>query len=115
MLCLKCSQPSEEGAACRSCGADSALPTFQQGALSSPTPRAPIRSQPSPGPDGPQQKFYKPAATMRVPRGETPPMRMSPLRVSPLLAGTSGCYGARNPAKGKRGAQRPQLNDPSEC
>nr|XP_040016639.1 sentrin-specific protease 6 isoform X3 [Gasterosteus aculeatus aculeatus] len=121
MLCLKCSQPSEEGAACRSCGADSALPTFQQGALSSPTPRAPIRSQPSPGPDGPQQKFYKPAATMRVPRGETLPMRMSPLRVSPLrtaggrsplLAGTSGCYGARNPAKGKRGAQRPQLNDP---
>ncbi|KAM8832149.1 sentrin-specific protease 6 isoform 2-T2 [Spinachia spinachia] len=120
-LCLKCSQPSEEGGACRSCAADSALPSFQRGAASSPTPRPPIRSQPPPGPDGPPQKFYRPAATLRGPRGETLTMRVSPLRLSPLrtaggrsplLGGTSGCYGARNPAKGKRGAQRPQLNDP---
>ncbi|XP_062266950.1 sentrin-specific protease 6 isoform X3 [Platichthys flesus] len=92
----------------------------QQAALSSPTPRPPIRSQPPPGPNSLQQNFYKPATTMRAPQGETMPVRISsrgtllPLNNgrAPLLAGTSSCCGPRNPPKGKRTAQQHKLNDP---
>lgn len=93
----------------------------QQAALSSPTPRPPIRSQPSPAANNLQQNFYKPAANIR----ETLPIRITSTRGtllplnngrSPLLAGTSNCCGARNPPKGKRtaAAQRQELNDPSK-
>lgn len=61
---------------------------------------------------------------MRAPRGETLPIRITSARGtllplndgrSLLLAGTSGCCGARNPPKVKRtAAQQHELNDPSE-
>ncbi|XP_068565208.1 sentrin-specific protease 6 isoform X3 [Cebidichthys violaceus] len=130
-VCLKCNKPSEDVSKCQICGAGSALlPPCQPATLTSPTPRPPIRSQPCPGPNGPQQQqqqqnFYKPAATMRGPRGEPLPVRMVSTRGTilplsngrtPLLAGTSSCYGPRNhPAnKGKKAtaAQRHELNDP---
>ncbi|XP_054474458.1 sentrin-specific protease 6 isoform X2 [Anoplopoma fimbria] len=123
-VCLKCNKLSELVGQCHHCGTGAALLPCQQATLSSPTPRPPIRSQPSPGPNGPQQNFYKPATTMRGPRGETLPVRVAGTRGtlvplsngrSPLLAGTSSCYGARNPPKGKRAAaaaQRHELNDP---
>ncbi|XP_034383230.1 sentrin-specific protease 6 isoform X2 [Cyclopterus lumpus] len=122
-VCLKCNKPSEDVSECRSCGTGSALLPCPQAALSSPTPRPPIRCQPSPGPNGPQQNFYQPATTVRGPRGESLPVRIVTTRGtllplsngrSPPLAGTSSCYGARNPPKGKRvnAAQRHELNDP---
>lgn len=125
-VCVKCNKLSEDGAKCQSCGTGPALLPCQQAALSSPTPRPPIRSQPSPGPNSLQQSFYKPATTMRAPRGETLPIRITSARGTlmplsngraPLLAGTSSCCGARNPPKGKRAtaaAQQHELNDPSE-
>ncbi|KAK9531933.1 hypothetical protein VZT92_011323 [Zoarces viviparus] len=126
-VCFKCNKPSEGVSKCQICGTGLALlPPCHPAALTSPTPRPPIRSQPCPGPNGPQQQnFYKPAATMRGPCGEPLPVRIMTTRGTllplsngrtPLLAGTSSCYGARNhPAhKGKRAAaaQRHELNDP---
>ncbi|XP_044025201.1 sentrin-specific protease 6 isoform X2 [Siniperca chuatsi] len=122
-VCVKCNKPSADGTKCQNCGNGSALLPCQQATLSSPTPRPPIRSQPSPGPNSPQQNFYKPATTMRAPRGETLPIRISSTRGtllplnngrSPLLAGMSSCCGARNPPKGKRtaAARQHELNDP---
>ncbi|XP_070781445.1 sentrin-specific protease 6 [Enoplosus armatus] len=121
-VCVKCNKPSDDGK-CQNCGNGSALLPCQQATLSSPTPRPPIRSQPSPGPNSLQQNFYKPATAARVPRGETLPIRISSTRGtllplnngrSPLLAGTSSCCGARNPPKGKRAAaaRQHELNDP---
>ncbi|XP_074471250.1 sentrin-specific protease 6 isoform X2 [Sebastes fasciatus] len=124
-VCMKCNKPSEGGSKCQNCGTGLApLMTCQQTTLSSPTPRPPIRSQPSPGPNS--LHFYKPATTMtmRGPHGETLPIRIASTRGTllplsngrtPLLAGTSSCYGARNPPKGKRAAaaaQQHKLNDP---
>ncbi|TKS75332.1 Sentrin-specific protease 6 [Collichthys lucidus] len=121
-VCVKCNKPSEDGSKCQNCGNGVALLPCQQATLSSPTPRPPIRSQPSPGPNSLQQNFYKPVTTMRAPRGETLPVRIVSTRGtlpplnnvrSPLLAGTSSCCGARNPPKGKRTtAQQHELNDP---
>ncbi|XP_019130627.1 sentrin-specific protease 6 isoform X1 [Larimichthys crocea] len=121
-VCVKCNKPSEDGNKCQNCGNGVALLPCQQATLSSPTPRPPIRSQPSPGPNSLQQNFYKPVTTMRAPRGETLPVRIVSTRGtlpplnnvrSPLLAGTSSCCGARNPPKGKRTtAQQHELNDP---
>ncbi|XP_071323645.1 sentrin-specific protease 6 isoform X4 [Trachinotus anak] len=121
-VCVKCNKPSEDSSKCQNCGNITALLPCQQATLSSPTPRPPIRSQPSPGPNSLQQNFYKPATTMRAPRGETLPIRITSTRGtllplnngrSPLLAGTSSCCGARNPPKGKRAAaQQHELNDP---
>ncbi|XP_034756112.1 sentrin-specific protease 6 isoform X1 [Etheostoma cragini] len=122
-VCLKCNKPSEDVSKCQSCGCGATLlPCRQQATLTSLTPRPPIRSQPSPGPNNPQQNFYKPASTMRGPRGETLPVRITSIRGSvpplsngrsPLLAGTSGGCGARNPPKGKRATvQHHELNDP---
>lgn len=126
-ICVKCNKPSEDATKCQNCGTGPALLPCQQATLSSPTPRPPIRSQPSPGLNSLQQNFYKPATTMRGPRGETLPVRITSTRTtllplsngrSPLLAGTSSCCGARNPTpKGKRAAaaaQQHELNDPSE-
>ncbi|KAA8582946.1 hypothetical protein FQN60_015492 [Etheostoma spectabile] len=120
---VKAAEPSEDVSKCQSCGCGAALlPCRQQATLPSLTPRPPIRSQPSPGPNSPQQNFYKPASNMRGPRGETLPVRITSIRGSvpplsngrsPLLAGTSGCCGARNPTKGKRATvQQHELNDP---
>lgn len=122
-VCVKCNKPSEDSTKCQNCGSGPALLPCQQATLSSPTPRPPIRSQPSPGPNNLQQNFYKPATTIRGPRGETVPIRIMSTRGtlaplsngrSPLLAGTSSCCGARNLPKGKRttAAQQPELNDP---
>ncbi|XP_034555316.1 sentrin-specific protease 6 isoform X2 [Notolabrus celidotus] len=122
-VCMKCNKASEDGGKCQTCGNGTTLLPCQQATLSSPTPRPPIRSQPSPGPNSLQQNFYKPATTMRAPRGETTlPIRITSTRGtllplnngrSPLLAGTSSCCGARNTPKGKRtAAQRLELNDP---
>uniref|UniRef100_UPI0037E9AFF6 sentrin-specific protease 6 isoform X2 n=1 Tax=Semicossyphus pulcher TaxID=241346 RepID=UPI0037E9AFF6 len=121
-VCMKCNKPSEDSSKCQTCGISTTLVPCQQATLSSPTPRPPIRTQPSPGPNSIQQNFYKPATTMRAPRGETLPIRITSARGtllplnngrSPLLAGTSNCCGARNPPKGKRtAAQRHELNDP---
>lgn len=121
-VCMKCNKASEDGSKCPSCGSCTALLPCTQVSLSSPTPRPPIRSQPSPGPNSLPQNFYKPATTMRAPRGETLPIRITSSRGTllplnngrtPLLAGTSSCCGARKPPKGKRtAAQRHELNDP---
>lgn len=122
-VCVKCNKPSADSSKCQSCGNGSALLPCQPATVASPTPRAPIRSQPSPGPNCLQKNFYKPATTMRAPRGETLPIRVSCTRGtlvplnngrSPLSAGTSSCCGARNPPKGKRAAaaRQHELNDP---
>ncbi|KAI3364624.1 hypothetical protein L3Q82_011408 [Scortum barcoo] len=123
-LCAKCNKPSEDGSKCQNCGNGPALVPCQQAALSSPTPRPPIRPQPSPGLNSLQQNFYKPVTTMRAPRGETLPVRITSTRGammplnngrSPLLAGTSSCCVAGNPPKGKRAAaaaRQHELNDP---
>ncbi|CAJ1077718.1 sentrin-specific protease 6 isoform X1 [Xyrichtys novacula] len=122
-VCMKCNKPSEDSSQCQTCGNGTSLLPCQQATLSSPTPRPPIRSQPSPGLNSQPQNFYKPATTMRAPRGETTlPIRITSIRGalpplnngrSPLLAGTSSCCSARNPPKGKRtAAQRHELNDP---
>ncbi|KAM9339547.1 sentrin-specific protease 6 isoform 1-T1 [Symphorus nematophorus] len=121
-VCVKCNKPSEDSSKCQNCGNGPALLPCQQATLSSPTPRPPIRSQPSPGPNSLPQNFYKPVTTMRAPRGETLPIRITSTRAnllplnngrSPLLAGTSSCCGTRNPPKGKRTtAQQHELNDP---
>ncbi|XP_047429985.1 sentrin-specific protease 6 isoform X2 [Mugil cephalus] len=122
-VCLKCSKPCEDRSRCQHCG--SVLPP-QQASLSSPTPRPPIRSQPSPGPNSPQQNFY-----MRAPCLEAPPVRVMTTRATPLplssarphlLAGTSSCCATRNSPKGKRtmaaaaaaaaASQQHELNDP---
>ncbi len=125
-VCVKCNKPSEDSSKCQNCGNGPALLPCQQATLSSPTPRPPIRSQPSPGLNSLQQNFYKPVTTMRAPRGETLPIRITSTRGTPLplnngrspqLAGTSSCCGARNPPKGKRAAaaaRQHELNDPSE-
>uniref|UniRef100_A0A3P8RKI7 Sentrin-specific protease 6 n=1 Tax=Amphiprion percula TaxID=161767 RepID=A0A3P8RKI7_AMPPE len=119
-VCMKCNKPSEDSSKCQTCGSSSPLLSSQQATLSSPTPRPPIRSQPSPGPNSLQQNFYKPATTMRAPRGEPVPIRITTTRGTllplnndraPLLAGTSNCCRARNPPKGKR-SQQHELNDP---
>ncbi|XP_067427840.1 sentrin-specific protease 6 isoform X2 [Thunnus thynnus] len=122
-VCIKCNKLSEDRSKCQNCGSGPGLLPCQQATLSSPTPRPPIRSQPSPGPNSLPQNFYKPATTMRAPRGETLPIRITstkgtllPLNNgrSPLLAGTSSCCGSRNTPKGKRAtaAQQHELNDP---
>ncbi|XP_067339194.1 sentrin-specific protease 6 isoform X2 [Channa argus] len=122
-VCVKCNKPNEDSSECHNCGSCTAPLTCQQATLSSPTPRPPIRSQPSPGPNNLQQNFYKPATTMRVPRTETLPIRVTSTRGtlvplnnsrSPLLGGSSSCCDPRNPTKGKRtaAAQQPELNDP---
>ncbi|XP_030261446.1 sentrin-specific protease 6 isoform X2 [Sparus aurata] len=121
-VCGKCKKPSEDSSKCHNCGNGPALLPCQQASLSSPTPRPPIRSQPSPGPNSLPQNFYKPVTTMRAPRGETVPIRITSTRGTllplnngraPLLAGTSSCCGARNPPKGKRAtAKQHELNDP---
>ncbi|XP_069371511.1 sentrin-specific protease 6 isoform X2 [Paralichthys olivaceus] len=119
-VCLKCNKPCEDNK-CPCCGNMAPVLPCQQATLSSPTPRPPIRSQPSPGPNSLQQNFYKPATTMRAPHGETMPIRISSSRGtllplnngrSPLIPGTSSCCGTRNPPKGKRTAQQHKLNDP---
>ncbi|XP_035473130.2 sentrin-specific protease 6 [Scophthalmus maximus] len=122
-VCVKCNKPSKDNK-CQSCGSIVALLPCQQATLPSPSPRPPIRSQPSTGPNGPQPSFYKPATTVRAPppRGETLPVRVSSSRGtllplnngrSPPLAGTSSCCGARNPRKrSTAAAQRHELNDP---
>ncbi|KAM7368263.1 hypothetical protein PAMP_014503 [Pampus punctatissimus] len=121
-VCVKCNKLNEDSSKCQNCDSGPALLPCQQAALSSPTPRAPIRSQPPPG-TYLAQNFYKPGTTMRVPRGETLPIRITstkgtllPLNNgrSPLLAGTSSCCASRNPPKGKRttAAQQHELNDP---
>ncbi|XP_051816759.1 sentrin-specific protease 6 isoform X2 [Acanthochromis polyacanthus] len=119
-VCMKCNKPSEDSSKCQTCGSSLPLLSSQQATLSSPTPRPPIRSQPSPGPNSLQQNFYKPATTMRAPRGEPVNIRITTTRGTllplnndraPLLAGTSTCCGARNPPKGKR-SQQHELNDP---
>ncbi|XP_028252616.1 sentrin-specific protease 6 isoform X2 [Parambassis ranga] len=115
-LCVKCNKPSEDSSTCQTCGGSSALLPCQQATLSSPTPRPPIRSQPSPGPNSLQQSFYKPAVTVAAQGGLTTRSAVLPLSTSrtPLLAGTSSCCVNRNPPKGKRmaGAQQHELNDP---
>uniref|UniRef100_A0A3Q1H2N8 Sentrin-specific protease 6 n=2 Tax=Anabas testudineus TaxID=64144 RepID=A0A3Q1H2N8_ANATE len=118
-VCMKCNKPSKDSNKCQNCGNSQMLLPCQQATLSSPTPRPPIRTQPSPGPNCLQQNFYKPGSNIR----ETLPIRITSTRGtllplnngrSPLLPGTSNCCGVRNPPKGKRttAAQKQELNDP---
>lgn len=125
-VCMKCKTPSEDGGKCPSCGTGPALLPCQQAALSSPTPRPPIRSQPSPVALSLPQSFYKPVTTMRAPpRGETLPVRVTSSRGAalplnngrtppPLAAASTSCCGAAGTVKGKRAASARQheLNDP---
>ncbi|XP_029902980.1 sentrin-specific protease 6 isoform X2 [Myripristis murdjan] len=127
-VCGKCNKPSEDSSKCQNCGNSLALlpcQHAQQATPSSPTPRPPIRSQPSPGPNSLQisKNFYSPASTMRVPRMEILPVRITSTRgnLVPLhngrhtaLAGTSSCCVSRISTKGKRtaAAKQHELNDP---
>uniref|UniRef100_UPI003AACFC0B sentrin-specific protease 6 n=1 Tax=Centroberyx gerrardi TaxID=166262 RepID=UPI003AACFC0B len=127
-VCGKCNKPSEDGGKCQTCGTGLNLPPCQhapQATPSSPTPRPPIRSQPSSGPNSLQlsKNFYGAASTMRVPRMEILPVRITSSRGNLLpphngrpaaLAGTSSCCGARVSSKGKRtaAAKQHELNDP---
>ncbi|XP_034018509.1 sentrin-specific protease 6 isoform X2 [Thalassophryne amazonica] len=125
-LCVKCNKPCEDSSKCHNCGNGIVLLPCQQVTLSSPTPRPPIRSQPSPGPNSLQHttNFYKPVTTMRV-----PPMGLLPVRITasratllplnngrpPLLAGTSSCCStALSPEVINKtpGTQQHELNDP---
>ncbi|XP_024912487.1 sentrin-specific protease 6 isoform X2 [Cynoglossus semilaevis] len=125
----ECNRSSGDRGECQICGPSASavaavLPPCQQATLSSPTPRPPIRSQTSMTPNNLlQQNFYAPAATAKVTRSEVLPLRVSNTRGSalplnnsrtPLLAGTSGCCGARKPTNGKRttSTQQHELNDP---
>ncbi|XP_029965403.1 sentrin-specific protease 6 isoform X2 [Salarias fasciatus] len=116
-LCVKCNKPTDEAGKCRSCvGTAVVLPRQQQDSLSSPTPRPPIRAQPPPGPNAPQQSFFKPATPARPPpRGVAFPIRITNIRgaLPPLNslppAGTSSCCGAKGR---KTAAQQCELNDP---
>lgn len=117
-VCMKCNKPVQDGGKCQSCGVSVLLPCKQQDSLSSPTPRPPIRSQPSPGPNSAQQNFYKPATPVRAPRSETLPIRITNIRsTQPPLnngrvapsAGTSSCCGVKGR---KTAAQQRELNDP---
>ncbi|KAM3861129.1 sentrin-specific protease 6 [Diretmus argenteus] len=126
--CGKCNKPMDDsGSKCQHCGNSSASLSCQhaqQDAPSSPTPRPPIRSQPSPGPNSLQlgKNFYSTPSAMRVPRMEILPVRITNARgnLLPLhngrpasLAGTSSCCGARISTKGKRtAAKQHELNDP---
>ncbi|CAN9507345.1 unnamed protein product [Ophioblennius macclurei] len=128
-LCVKCNKPADDGGKCRNCGGGGVggvgtsvpLQCQRQDSLSSPTPRPPIRSQPSsPGPNGPQQNFYKPAAPVRAPRGEAFPIRITNIRgaMPPLnngrpapSAATTSCCGAKL-RKTAAQQQRCELNDP---
>ncbi|KAM6915070.1 sentrin-specific protease 6 [Xenentodon cancila] len=114
--CLKC---NKDGGLCQNCGTRAP----QQATSSSPTPRPPIRTQPSPGPNSLQQNFYKPGTNMRLPCAETMPVRLTNMRETllPLTNGrtpppvqTSGCSGAGTPPKGKTmpAGQQHELNDP---
>ncbi|KAM4522810.1 sentrin-specific protease 6 isoform 1-T1 [Odontesthes bonariensis] len=122
-VCLKCNKPSEDSSKCQSCGSSFSSLSGQQSTSAAPTPRPPIRSQPSPGPNSLQQNFYKPGTTVRPGYEETVPIQIATTRGtllplnngrSALLAGTSGGCGAKTPAKGKRAmaAQQHKLNDP---
>lgn len=119
-VCVMCNKPREQSSKCQNCESGAAPLPCQQLTLSSPTPRPPIRSQPSPGPNSIQQNFYKPVTAVRATRIEALPVRVTNARGTPLingrtplLAGTSGCCATRTPTQ-KRAAQQPELNDPSE-
>ncbi|XP_029705420.1 sentrin-specific protease 6 isoform X2 [Takifugu rubripes] len=120
-VCVKCNKPREESNKCQNCESGAALLPCQQVTLSSPTPRPPIRSQPSPGPNSLQQNFYKPGTAVRATRIDALPVRIANTRGTPLplingrtplLAGTSGCCGTRTLSKKRTVAQQPELNDP---
>ncbi|XP_056151139.1 sentrin-specific protease 6 isoform X2 [Lampris incognitus] len=127
-LCGKCNTTSDGGTKCQNCGTGQALLQCQhapRASPSSPTPRPPIRPQPSPGPNSLQlsKNFYSLASTMRAPRMEIVPVRVTSTRggLLPLqngrpvgLDGPLSCCGARVSTKGKRTvlAKQHQLNDP---
>lgn len=122
-VCVTCNKPSEENNKCQSCESGATLLPCQQVTLSTPTPRPPIRSQPSPGPNSLQQNFYKPVTAVRATRIDAQPVRITNTRGTllplingrtPLLAGTSGCCGPRNLSKKRALAQQPGLDDPSK-
>lgn len=122
-VCVKCNKPREESNKCQNCESGATLLPCQQVTLSSPTPRPPIRSQPSLGPNSLQQNFYKPGTAVRATRIDALPVRITNTRGTllplingrtPLLAGTSGCCGTRTLSKKRTVAQQPELNDPSE-
>nr|XP_057928146.1 sentrin-specific protease 6 [Doryrhamphus excisus] len=107
-VCGKCSMPCEDSTKCHACGNSPACLSFQQGTLSSLSPRSSIRSQPSPGPNsGLLQNFYKPSAgssrTIRAVNVNGP---------CPLMAATSSCYNVRNPPRGRRKTQQHDIEGP---
>ncbi|XP_054618549.1 sentrin-specific protease 6 [Dunckerocampus dactyliophorus] len=105
-VCGKCSMPCEDGTKCHNCGNSPACLPCQQGVLSSPYPRSPIRSQPGPN-SSLQQNFYKHSAsssrTIRAASVNGP---------SPLATATSSCYGVRNPPRGRRKSQQHDMEGP---
>ncbi|XP_067098217.1 sentrin-specific protease 6-like isoform X2 [Osmerus mordax] len=130
-VCGKCGKRSEDHAKCQSCGhalspespCHAHLLPVQ---LASPAPRPPVRPQPQPSSPGPHsfqsgKSFYGAASTMRAPRMDVVPVRITrgnmlqPLNGRPSgLAATTSCCGARVSSKGKRSAAARQLelNDP---
>ncbi|XP_068198837.1 sentrin-specific protease 6 isoform X2 [Antennarius striatus] len=103
------------GGRCQSCGSGPAQLPSQQATLSSPTPRAPLRSQPPPGLNDAQQNFYKPGTTatragFRGGASRTPPPLIDGRPPPPT--GTSGCCVTRTPAKARKGPGAPEFNDP---
>ncbi|XP_072534750.1 sentrin-specific protease 6 isoform X2 [Salminus brasiliensis] len=126
-VCGNCGQQSEDHVKCENCGnplpaETHLLPTIP----SSPAPRPPIHSQPSPGPTNMQlsKNFYGPASGGRSAQVDivmNPPARITRGnlqlphngRPSVTAAGNSGAYEAKL-TKGKRQplAKQHELNDP---
>ncbi|XP_061785904.1 sentrin-specific protease 6 isoform X2 [Nerophis lumbriciformis] len=108
-MCGKCSMPCEDGTKCHNCGNSPACLPCQQGALSSPYPRPPIRSLPPSAPSsGLQQNFYKPSAYSNR------PVRAASVNgPTPRSAATSGCYDVWNPpGQRRKTAAQHNLDDP---
>ncbi|XP_037541606.1 sentrin-specific protease 6 [Nematolebias whitei] len=120
-VCRRCNKPSRDSTKCLNCGTGTFLLPRRLPTSSSPTPRAPIRPQPSPGPNSLQQNIYKLSAAMREPlpvrilnsRGTLSLLDNGPGTRTPLLAGTSSYCETGTPTKGRRpAAQKHELNDP---
>ncbi|XP_076872471.1 sentrin-specific protease 6 isoform X2 [Brachyhypopomus gauderio] len=124
-VCGKCGQQSEDHVKCEHCGSPlSAEDELHPAVTTSPTPRPPLRSQPSPSPPASQlgKGFYGPATGGRSAQVDVvmnPPARIT--RGNLLLphngrlcaaTGNANTYVAKVTTGKKRSASKHDLNDP---
>ncbi|XP_030626862.1 sentrin-specific protease 6 [Chanos chanos] len=123
-VCGKCERPSSDHVKCDGCGNLLASDVPRPVMPTSPPPRPPIRSQPSPGPTSLQlsKNFYGPVpgARSRVDIVMSPPVRITRANLVPphngracAMAGNASSYVA-NISKSKKqpAAKQNELNDP---